>query len=106
MDLLDLRARIDDIDERILRLFKERMDISLEIAQYKKEHGLPALDASRERDKLADISEKAGDELRSYANMLYKLLFELSRAHQGSVLNAASELNGIIANAAEHTEIV
>jgi len=106
MDLQDYRVRIDETDEQLLRLFKERMDISRQIAQYKKEHGLPALDAAREREKLANIGEKAGDDLRSYAYMLYNLLFDLSRAHQGSILSAESDLSKMIADTAERTEKV
>ena len=87
MDLQDYRARIDETDDRILQLFKKRMDISRQIALYKKENGLPVLDSARERDKLIDIGDKAGDELRSYTFRLFELLFELSRAHQSSVLN-------------------
>ena len=106
MDLQDYRARIDGVDDELLRLFKERMDISREIAWYKKEQGIPVTDAAREREKLADIGEKAGEEIRSYAHMLYLTLFELSRAYQGSFLNPESKLSKIIPNAVERTERV
>jgi len=88
MDLRDYRERIDAIDKELLRLFKERMDVSRQIARYKKEHGLPLLDAEREREKLSDINEKAAEEIRPYAHALYTTLFELSRAYQGRVLNS------------------
>ena len=106
MDLQNLRAQIDDTDDRILLLFKRRMDISRQIALYKMENNLPVLDALRERDKLAIIGDKAGAELRSHAYILFDLLFELSRTQQGSVLNAASELSYAIAMASENTERV
>ncbi|MCL2126515.1 MAG: chorismate mutase [Oscillospiraceae bacterium] len=86
MDLQEYRAQIDKVDEDLLRLFKERMDISLGIAGYKKEHGLPALDAAREHAKLETIGDKAGDELKPYATKLFSMLFELSRSYQESVL--------------------
>ena len=86
MDLQDFRARIDETDDKLLQLFKERMDISRQIALYKKEHGLPVLDPARERAKLADIGNKAGPELRSYTCKLFNLLFELGRAHQESIM--------------------
>ncbi|MDR2733459.1 MAG: chorismate mutase [Spirochaetota bacterium] len=106
MDLQDYREHIDKVDDALLQLFKERMDISQQIAEYKKEHGLPALDSAREREKLAAMGEKAGDALRSYSYMLYSMLFELSRARQGSILHPASELSKTILSAAEHTERV
>ena len=104
MDLQNYREQIDGIDDELLRLFKERMDVSHQIALYKKEHSLSALDAAREREKLADIGEKAGEEMRTYAFILYNTLFELSRTHQGSILNAESKLNRTIAVALEHTK--
>ena len=86
MDLNDYREKIDTIDSELVRLFKERMDISCQIAMYKKEHGLPVLDAVREKEKLAAIGEKAGEELQPYAQKLYTTLFELSRAYQERIL--------------------
>jgi chorismate mutase/prephenate dehydratase len=106
MDLQDYRAQIDKVDDQLLSLFKERMGISGQIAQFKKEHGLQALDAARERTKLADIGEKAGDDIRSFAYILYTTLFEISRAYQVNIINAESDLNKIISEAVEHTERV
>lgn len=97
------REQIDQIDKELLRLFKERMDVSCQIAHYKKEHNLPIRDAAREREKLACIGDKAGEEMRLYAHSLYTTLFELSRAYQGRILNTESELNKRITAALEHT---
>ncbi|MCL2107625.1 MAG: chorismate mutase [Oscillospiraceae bacterium] len=106
MDLEGYRARIDGVDDELLRLFQERMNISREIAQYKKEAGLPVLHPGREREKLFAMGEKAGEDIRSYAHMLFLMLFELSRAYQGSLLNQESELKKTILEAAEKTERV
>ena len=86
MTLEELRARIDGIDAELVRLFSERMAAAAEIAAYKKEHGLPVLDACRERDKLRQIEDMAPEELRDYAASLYSLLFELSRGYQNRIL--------------------
>ena len=87
MDLQDYREQIDRIDDELLQLFKERMDVSRRIAMYKKENGLPVRYAVREKKKLAEVEENAGEEIRSYANTLFSTLFELSREYQGSILN-------------------
>ena len=79
MDLQDYRKQIDRIDNELSRLFQERMDVIREVALYKKEHGLPILDAAREQEKLTSID-------CPYARKLYTLLFELSREYQGSIL--------------------
>jgi chorismate mutase/prephenate dehydratase len=79
------------------------MDVVLEIARYKKEHGLPILDAERERERLSTVSEKAGGELRGAAYILYSTLLELSRARQGAFFGAESKLNRLISGAVEQT---
>ena len=101
MDLQDYRVQINKIDDAILSLFKERMDISRQIALFKKERGLPALDVRRESEKLADMGEKAGEELRPYAQILYTALADLSRAHQGNILNNTSAIRNMIEEASE-----
>ena len=98
MGLQDYRARIDEVDDELLRLFKERMSISREIARYKKERGIPVTDAAREREKLADIGEKAGEEFRSYAHRLYLTLFELSREYQESIADTPDNSVSLYAN--------
>ena len=47
MNLEDLRMQIDEIDDRMLELFRERMEISKQIAAYKQQHNLPILDNQR-----------------------------------------------------------
>ena len=82
MDLIQLRAQIDQIDNELVHLFVRRMDICSQVAAYKKQHELPILMSSREQEKLSDIAEKAGPELADYARQLYTLMFELSRDYQ------------------------
>ena len=82
MELKDYRAQIDAVDDEIVRLFQERMDIAANIAAFKKENGLPILQSAREREKLADVTGKAREDMRSYLRVLYSLLFELSRTYQ------------------------
>ena len=82
MELKDYRAQIDAVDDEIVRLFQERMNIAANIAAFKKENGLPILQSAREREKLADVTGKAREDMRSYLRVLYSLLFELSRTYQ------------------------
>ena len=79
MDLQDFRNQIDRIDNDLLRLFNERMNIVRQIALYKKKHGLPVLNAEREKEILTAID-------CPYAQKLYRVLFDLSREYQGSIL--------------------
>lgn len=50
--LEELRIRLDDVDEQMVRLFEERMSICEEVGEYKVKNGRKVLDRQRERDKL------------------------------------------------------
>jgi len=82
MSLNELRDEIDRIDDELLRLFAERMEVSAQIAAYKKEKKLPILDRTREAEKLDSLEGKVQPELVPYARTLYDTLFDLSRRHQ------------------------
>lgn len=86
MKLEDYREKIDTVDEKLIALFAERMALSRAIAEYKKENGIPVLDASREEKKLRRVAEQSPAELREYTRRLYKLLFELSRDYQRELI--------------------
>ena len=86
MKLEDYREKIDTVDEKLVALFAERMELSRAIAEYKKENGLPVLDALREKEKLKSAAERSPAELREYTRRLYALLFELSRDYQRELI--------------------
>ena len=60
MELSEIRAKIDAVDDQLLDLFLERMELSETVAAYKNEHKLPILNRTREREILAKVTEKAG----------------------------------------------
>ena len=99
MNLEELRKNIDSIDNEIINLVEKRMDTAAQIAAYKKENNLPVLNAGRERQILQSIAEKTRPETRNYMRVLYSLMFELSRAYQGKLLNKNSEMFDGIMNA-------
>ena len=103
MDLKDLRNDIDAIDDQLVKLFAQRMEISAQIADYKKEKSLPIFVPAREREKLADVAEKAGPDMANYTRVLYSMLFELSRSYQSKLTGEVSPLYREIMEAIEHT---
>ena len=49
MDALEqARAEIDAVDTQLAALFERRMAAVLQVAEYKRAHGLPIYDAARE----------------------------------------------------------
>ena len=103
MDLKDLRNDIDAIDDQLVKLFAQRMEISAQIADYKKEKSLPIFVPAREREKLADVAEKAGPDMANYTRVLYSMLFELSRSYPRKLTGEDSPLYREIMEASEHT---
>ena len=103
MELSDYRTQIDRIDAELLQLFAERMQTAAGIAAYKKSHGLPVLDAGREREKLAQIVKTAPEDLQEEAVSLYRLLFSLSRSYQRDLLDEKTTLPALLKTALEQT---
>lgn len=103
MELNDLRKEIDAIDEELVSLFAKRMDVSAKIAGVKKEKSLPIFVPAREREKLADVARKAGPELAKDTQVLYSMLFELSRGYQNKLNGSTSALSNRITQAIEST---
>ncbi len=103
MELKDYRDQMDLLDAELVKLFGDRMELAAQIAEYKRENGLPVLDSAREREKLLRIAESCPEEMKDYAVSLYGLLFELSRSYQNRLLGRSSELTEQIAAAIEQT---
>ncbi|MFZ5974239.1 MAG: prephenate dehydratase [Bacillota bacterium] len=83
MELETLRARIDEVDLKLLDLFEQRMEIAREIARYKDENGLPVLDAGRERTLLQERIARVKDpQLAAGAEAFFRSLLNLSKDEQ------------------------
>ena len=87
MELSEIRARIDAVDDQMLNLFLERMDLAEEVARYKSAHNLPILNKTREREVLANVMEKAGSRER-YAYHLFATLMELAKSRQAELISS------------------
>lgn len=60
-EIKQLRNRIDEVDEQILRSLSERVNICRSIGLVKEKHGIPIQDYPRENDVYAHIREKAAE---------------------------------------------
>ena len=90
--LPETRQRIDQIDQQITRLFLERMEASVQVAEYKRNSGGAIFDPARERANVAAASERVPPELASYAATLETVLMEASRDAQHRILDRESPL--------------
>ena len=82
MEIKDLRNQIDEIDEELVRLFIKRMNVSKQVADYKRENNLPIYVPAREREILQEVGKRSGSDLANYTRVLYSMIFELSRSYQ------------------------
>ena len=102
MDITELRGEIDKIDDELLKLFCARMELSAQVADYKRERGLPIYVPAREREILQNVAQKAGAEFSDYARSLYSTIFELSRGYQarrnGKEITLFREITAAIEN--------
>ena len=103
MDLNEIRKEIDSVDEQLVTLYKKRMQLSAEVAEYKRNNNIPILDSSRERALLAKISEMSGSEFEEYSRTLYGTILDLSRSYQHKILGHTSKLYEEIENAVNNT---
>ena len=103
MDLNDIRSKIDDVDQQLVDLFVERMKLSAQVADYKKENKMPIYVPSRERQKLQDIVKQSGTEMENYSRVLYSMIFELSRSYQSKRNLESTPLHEKIVDSIENT---
>ena len=104
MELQELRSKIDEIDAQLTKLFEARMDVAAEIGAWKRENHMPVLDAARERDKLNAIAAESREDMQTYTQMLYSMIFELSRSHQSDLTRSQSSLRKEVEQAIEGTD--
>ena len=79
MKLDELRTKIDGVDERICALLKERFDLVKEVGAAKKELGANVENKDREREVIERVRSKMPDELKDYAEDVFRLLIEESK---------------------------
>ena len=61
--ILELRQKIDKLDEDIIQLLKRRMGISKEVGKLKEELDIPIEDKEREKEIIDRLTQQAGRNL-------------------------------------------
>ena len=87
VDLEESRKKIDEIDEKILALFKERMAVTTDVAAYKRSTGKRVFDPVREDEKIKNLSAMVEDGFYQTAvEAVFRQMMSLSRKYQYQVL--------------------
>ncbi|MEE3480389.1 MAG: prephenate dehydratase [Lachnospiraceae bacterium] len=91
-DLNDIRKDIDEVDAEILAAFEKRIELSDQVAEYKRSKGLPVYDVEREKEKIASLSAKVeGDFMKKGVRELFTDLMGLSKKKQYRLLSERAE---------------
>ncbi len=87
MDLLDLRNKLDEVDEQIVKLYEQRMELCSQVAQYKIETGRKVFDRQREKEKLEKVKSLVTGDFNSHGvEELFEQLMSMSRKLQYKLL--------------------
>ncbi len=85
--LIEARKIINETDKQIAELFQKRMKAVKEVAEYKKERGLPIFDSSRENEVIKTNSENITDEeIKEFYVPFIKNTMEVSKRYQHRIL--------------------
>ena len=88
MSLEELRKKIDEADNKIVRLIAERVKIAEEIGNEKRKQGKQIEDIAREREVLKNIRSIAQEEKISQEDIekIYRQIMALSKSVEGTVV--------------------
>lgn len=91
--LLELRDKLDVIDEKIVKLYEERMTICEEVGNIKIDAGRKIFDKQREKEKLAAVTTNAKDDFHKKGiTELFEQLMSMSRKLQYQLLTKKGAL--------------
>lgn len=104
-DIEKARKEINEIDREMALLFEKRMEAVKEVAEFKRERGLPLEDLTREAEVIARNSEFVeNDDIRSYYVNFLQYGMDLSKKYQHKLIYghkvAYSGVPGAFANIA------
>lgn len=91
--LEELREQMDEVDDQIAKLYRERMHLCDEIGAYKVTSGVKVLDRQREREKLQHVTGQMEDEFcKKGIRELFEQLMSMGRKLQYQRLVEAGAL--------------
>ncbi len=86
MNLTEIRNIIDQLDTQIVALLVQRMEVTAQVAVYKKEHDLPVFVPEREAAVLDKVAALSGEELAPYLRTIYQCIMDESKKQQEGLL--------------------
>lgn len=92
MELNQIREEIDRIDEKLQKLFLQRMELSRQVADTKKLSGADIYVPKREQEILNARAERTEEEFVAECKAFFRQMMEISRTYQYSKMTEGNEL--------------
>lgn len=92
LDLSDIRKNIDSIDDQLLELFRQRMELTCQVAQYKAAHNMVVFQSEREKAIIRSVRDRSPDDLKSSAEFLFTNIMDISKCRQNNAITPAVEI--------------
>ena len=97
--LKDLRQQIDNIDDQIVALYRERMQLSKKVAEEKNKSGKGVTNRIREKEILNRVTDAVDDDIKVYTKQVFETLFDTSKAYQLRYIDGTSKSREMIEKA-------
>ncbi|MDL2287488.1 chorismate mutase [Eubacteriales bacterium OttesenSCG-928-G02] len=98
-----IRQQINKIDDEMIKLFMQRMDRVVDVAEYKKKNNLSVYNSARESEIINRLTTEMDEQSALYIKLLYNTIFDISRFHQSVLLNPNNKLSETINTAIKNT---
>ena len=86
-EIQNMRTQINILDEKIVKLLKERLQLVYQVREFKKIESIPFHCPTREEVVLANISIGSEGLEREYLSQIYKTLLQVTRSVADQKLN-------------------
>ncbi len=94
VDLNESRKKIDEIDKQIAKLFEQRMEVTTDVAAYKRSTGKKVFDPKREETKIKELKNFVNNEFnKTGIENLFRQIMSISRKYQYKVLGTENDVN-------------
>ena len=77
-----MRKKIDEIDDKLLLLFKERLEVSKKIGLLKKKHNMKIFDSQREQEIIDNCTQNVNEDEKIYIEKFLRNLMDISKEVQ------------------------
>ena len=77
-----MRKKIDEIDDKLLALFKERLEVSKKIGLLKKKHNMKIFDPQREQEIIDGCTQNISEDEKVYVEKFLRNLMDISKEVQ------------------------